>query len=327
MSATSEEKTRPEAHPEPTEADFILRRYKGQKPPAPDWFNKAIAAPAKEGRVDVQGASINWRQWGDPSKPGILLVHGNGAHAHWWDFIAPFFADDYFVVAPDFSGMGDSDWRTTYTRVAFCEEQVAVAEAAGLFDHETKPLIIAHSFGGLIALHTIMDETGNRFGGALIVDSRIDPPGTDGPRPPVRSRPNRVYPTVEAALERFRLAPLQPCDNHYAVDYIARHSLKATVDEDGKPGFVWKFDPSIFASMLDEWDDFQLTKINSDCPVIFMRGEKSLLADPAVAAHVQTLTTPPAHIITIPDAHHHVMLDQPLAFVSAVRSLLPVWPG
>ena len=31
-------------------------------------------------------------------------------------------------------------------------------------------------------------------------------------------------------------------------------------------------------------------------------------------------------MITVPEAYHHVMLDQPLAFVSAIRSLLAVWP-
>jgi pimeloyl-ACP methyl ester carboxylesterase len=30
--------------------------------------------------------------------------------------------------------------------------------------------------------------------------------------------------------------------------------------------------------------------------------------------------------VVIPDADHHVMLDQPLAFVAAIRALLEVWP-
>ena len=31
--------------------------------------------------------------------------------------------------------------------------------------------------------------------------------------------------------------------------------------------------------------------------------------------------------IAIPDSHHHVMIDQPLALVSALRILLATWPG
>jgi pimeloyl-ACP methyl ester carboxylesterase len=30
--------------------------------------------------------------------------------------------------------------------------------------------------------------------------------------------------------------------------------------------------------------------------------------------------------IEIPDAEHHVMIDQPLAFVAALRGLLAGWP-
>ena len=36
---------------------------------------------------------------------------------------------------------------------------------------------------------------------------------------------------------------------------------------------------------------------------------------------------PPGLIeIEIPDAHHHIMIDQPLALVAAIRALLSVWP-
>ena len=44
--------------------------------------------------VEVDGAGIELLTWGDQGKPGILFLHGNGAHADWWSFIAPFFARD-----------------------------------------------------------------------------------------------------------------------------------------------------------------------------------------------------------------------------------------
>ena len=31
--------------------------------------------------------------------------------------------------------------------------------------------------------------------------------------------------------------------------------------------------------------------------------------------------------VEIPEAHHHIMIDQPLALVAALRSLLAVWPA
>jgi pimeloyl-ACP methyl ester carboxylesterase len=32
-----------------------------------------------------------------------------------------------------------------------------------------------------------------------------------------------------------------------------------------------------------------------------------------------------APVVTIPEAHHHLILDQPLAFVAALRTLLADW--
>jgi pimeloyl-ACP methyl ester carboxylesterase len=46
--------------------------------------------------------------WGDPSKLGVLLLHGFLAHARCFAFITPFLAKEYYVVAYDFFGMGDS---------------------------------------------------------------------------------------------------------------------------------------------------------------------------------------------------------------------------
>ena len=71
----------PDVHPAPKEEDMTLARYGGEKPAAPDWFNWAIAQEASEASVEVDGTRIAYRSWGDPSKPGLLLAHGNGAHA------------------------------------------------------------------------------------------------------------------------------------------------------------------------------------------------------------------------------------------------------
>ncbi|HIG24197.1 alpha/beta hydrolase [Henriciella sp.] len=307
--------------------DMTLARYGGEKPAAPEWFNWAIAQEANEASVEVDGAKIAYRSWGDPSKPGLLLAHGNGAHARWWDFIAPFLATDYYVVAPTFSGMGDSDWRKSYSFPLFSREQHAVCEHAGLFDHAEKPIIVSHSFGGIISLFTTIAEGGDKFGGAVIVDSHLEPPGDERPRPPRRTRANRTYSSFNEALARFRLAPPQPCENDYIVDYIARHSIREMTSEDGEEGYSWKFDPFIFNSLMDEWNDVDLTSMETRCPIVFMRGGLSDLVPDRVADYMCSLQDPPVPMITVPEAYHHVMLDQPLAFVSSIRGLLAGWPG
>ena len=300
-----------------------LGGYAGQYPPAPDWFERAISTRYETEYLDIAGRKVHYQRWGDRSKRGLLLTHGNGAHAHWWDFIAPYFAEHYHVVALTFAGMGDSDWRGTYQLNDFSADQLAVAKASGLFDHPQKPIIIAHSFGGFVTLNTGARH-GDQFGGVVIVDSPVNPPDRDHRGPPRAGRPNKIYPSLDAALARFRLAPPQVCENHFAMDYIARHSLKKVTDEKGNEGWTWKFDPSIWRRFTMEESPADMLKA-IPCRLAIIRGEESALMPDDVGAYMQELLGHQVPYVSIPHARHHVMLDQPLAFVAALRMMLAEW--
>jgi len=187
-------------------------------------FTRALDTEPTSHKVDVEGCPIHYLQWGERTKPGLLLVHGNWAHARWWSFIAPFLAREYSVVAVDMSGMGDSGFRDTYSVEMFAEEQMAVCEAAGFFENSEPPIIVAHSFGGFIAILTGA-LYGDRLAGTVIVDSPVNPPDRPGGPPDRQVRPHRVYKTLADAVLLFRLAPPQTCDNLYATACIARTSL------------------------------------------------------------------------------------------------------
>ena len=78
---------------------------------APKWFSRALKHTPESSTVQVEGCPIRCLRWGDPDAPGIVLVHGGAAHAHWWSFLAPMLASAYNVVAFDMSGHGDSGRR------------------------------------------------------------------------------------------------------------------------------------------------------------------------------------------------------------------------
>ncbi|MEC7288823.1 MAG: alpha/beta hydrolase [Pseudomonadota bacterium] len=300
----------------------LLARYRGAKPEAPAWFETAVNTPYSEHFADVDGVRIRYQRWGDRSKPSLMLCHGNGAHAHWYDFIGPAMAAEYHVIAMTFSGMGDSDWRDSYDMDKFSAEQIAVCEHAGLFDDGRKPVIVAHSFGGFITMN-MASRHSQKFAGVIIVDSPIRPPEDEWDGPPVRSTRNRVYANLEAGLARFRLAPPQPCENHYIVDYIGRHSLKQVENTAGQSGWTWKFDPGVFVKF-----DFDRTRSNLidniTCKLSFMRGEDSVLVSDRIWDYMRGLRDD-LETVSIPGAQHHVMLDQPLAFVQAVKDQLRAW--
>lgn len=327
--------THPKPGELPPEVQAPLAAYGGAEPPAPQWFKDAVANAPERTFVESLGTKLEVLTWGEVGKPGLLFVHGNSAHADWWSFVAPFFARDYRVAAFSLAGMGASDWRERYSVADFRHDAEAVAQAAGLHESGRKPVYIGHSFGGAQVFYAAAYFPG-QMRAAIIVDTRVH-----GPSLEVETRKrqeemrlkaqspgglaNRVYPTLEAALARFRLAPPQPAGLPFAADFIARRSLRRAPMADGSgEGWTWRFDPS----MLVRMDRSALRQVYErtepiQVPLVHIYGGKSeLMADLRSAPSPVPPETP---LIEIPEAYHHIMIDQPLALVSAIRALLAAW--
>ena len=306
-----------------------LAALHGAEPPRPAWFSEALAHQPECSSHDVQGARIETLSWGERGRPGLLLLHGKMAHARWWSFIAPFFAATHRVVALSFSGMGGSDWRESYSAQTWADEAIDAAQAAGAFDGVEPPTVVGHSFGGFVSL-LCAQQHGQRLKGVFALDMPLMSRELRQARarPGLRQafadvRPTKLYPSLAAALARFRFAPEQSCENLYIADHIARTSLKQVPATDGSPAWTWRFDPKVApvgpsraAQALAE----------RRCPVAIGWGADSALVTPAVARYACELAGADAPRIEIPAARHHVMVDQPLALVSALRVLLQTWP-
>jgi pimeloyl-ACP methyl ester carboxylesterase len=279
---------------------------------APDWFWAAVETPASEHKVAVEECDIAYRIWDDSAGTGLLFVHGMNAHSHWWDFIAPQFADEYRVVAMDLTGMGDSDFRYEYDPATYAAEIAAVLDAAALGPDS---FVVAHSFGGYMAVKAA-NLFPDRFAGLVLVDSGIRHPDEPPPdRPSMGGRAKR-YPDRETALARFRLQPPQPCENQYLLDHIARHSLMPV---DG--GWTWKFDEDLPTSLAGSErlaDDYRNLRVKLG--VIY--GADSELFSSRTLQYMRELVPQPFPAVAIPDAQHHVFLDQPERFVAALKEML-----
>ena len=286
----------------------------------PVWFDEALAWPLESAFVEVEGCPVHYLRWSSPAQGaperGILFVHGGAAHANWWRFIAPLLARRYRVAALDLSGMGDSGRREVYDARQGSAEMLAVAAAAEL---GPRPFVVGHSFGGYMTMRLAAIH-GQDLGGAVIVDSPIRPPGEDESATPRRALSlERQYPSFEIAVERFRLMPPQECANPFLVEFIARHSVR---ERDG--GWSWKFDVNAMGAR--RWDEpFAEHLGNMNCKRALIYGADSALVDRRIAAHMAGIMGPSAPVVEIPQAHHHLLLDQPFAFVTALDALLSTW--
>lgn len=282
--------------------------------PVPDWFEEALAQKAVEGELEVDGCPIAYRRWGDPALPSLLLVHGGGAHSRWWDHIAPFFSRECCVTALDLSGHGDSGRRAVYTFDHWAEEIAALATSC---PSDQPPVVVAHSLGGF-ATFCSAARFGDSFEGIIIIDSPVRAPSPEEQAKRNREAfgPLRIYPDRQSALDHFRTVPDQPVLLPYVLDHVKEHSLRAV-----EGGWTWKFDPTFFDNIGEVGPDV-LAAI--PCRVAVLQAENGLVT-PDIGRRMYELLGRTAPVIEIPLAYHHVMLDQPIALVTAVRSLLADW--
>src|SRR5580693_5556317 len=56
----------------------------------------------------ANGASVFYREAGDPKAPTVLLLHGFPTSSHMFRDLIPLLADRFHLVAPDYPGFGYS---------------------------------------------------------------------------------------------------------------------------------------------------------------------------------------------------------------------------
>jgi pimeloyl-ACP methyl ester carboxylesterase len=288
---------------------------------APAWFATAVADRAEAGATVVDGCPVAHLRWGQPGAPGLVLLHGGAAHARWWDHLGPLLAAGgrHDVLAVDLSGHGDSGWRERYSLEGWAAEVLAVVDAVGM---AARPVVIGHSMGGFVAIDAAAGH-GDELGGAIVVDSpvrRPDPESQEARGGRLFRRP-KTYPELDEALRHFVLVPPQPPPPRYVHDHVARHSLHEVAG-----GWTWKFDPALWAKRPARRDADYADKLSRvRCRLAVVHGQRSGIVDASVTDYMAERLGRRAPFVEIPEAHHHLILDQPLAFVAAVRALLADW--
>lgn len=294
---------------------------------APAWFTNALAVPRTHEFVTIHGAQIHYLAWGERNQPGLVFVHGGGAHAHWWTHIAAQFADIYRVVAIDLSGHGDSDHRShdgthPYGLDLWTEEVIGAIQDAGIVG---PAVVIGHSMGGFVTVATAARYP-DHVRGAIVCDSPISEP--DPEITPIRDRnifgTERTYPSREEALQRFRTVPRQAHYLDYVMEHVGFQSLGHVPTNDGD-GYRWKFDRGIFSGFNQPIRVIALPFLKDvQCRLALLRSENGLVTRDIGDAMYERLGRV-APVIEIPEAGHHAMLDQPLLLLVTIRALIADW--
>lgn len=292
------------------------------QPPA--WFTSALAAQVRTLACRLpDGRALALRSWGNGPQL-IVLVHGGGAHARWWDHIGPLLVrPGETVAAVDLAGHGSSDWLTGASgraATAGCydlplwagdlvELMAALAPAA-----TAPPILVGHSMGGLVAWMTAARPDA-QLGGVIAVDSPIGDVELAASSPVRPVRPHRIFTTRAEILARFRTLPDQELTLPYVMAHLARTSITAVAG-----GWRWRHDPAVLhhafaTSAAPERDRVRLALLLAEQTIV----------RPVTLRYLDDTMGDSIEIGTMPRTGHHAMLDQPHVLVAAVRAILDAW--
>jgi pimeloyl-ACP methyl ester carboxylesterase len=110
-------------------------------------------------QVQANGISLHVATAGDPKKPAVMFLHGFPEGWFSWRSIMAAMADDYFVIAPDLRGYGQSDKPADgYGLMTLTDDVHDVVERL-----TNKPItLVGHDWGGALTW-----MYGHRFGETL----------------------------------------------------------------------------------------------------------------------------------------------------------------
>ena len=276
-----------------------------------------------------QRLRLHYVDWGNPSAPPLLLLHGGRDHCRNWDWVAQALRDEWHIVAPDLRGHGDSAWSEdgNYAISSYIYDLAQLVHQQAL----APVTIVAHSLGGNIALRYagIYPEQVRK----LVAIEGLGPPprrlaGEAGRGIDVRMRAwieerrglsgrlPRRYPTIEAALARMQE------ENKHLSPAQARHLTQQGVNQNEDGTYSWKFD-----NFVRVWPPYDMTRADIEvlwgriaCPTLLVVGEESWATNPAEDGRARHFRH--AEVLSVEGAGHWVHHDRLDVFLQALRRFL-----
>jgi pimeloyl-ACP methyl ester carboxylesterase len=281
---------------------------------------------------DRRGLRLAAHTWGKRGSPVVLMIHGFLDCGRSWTDIADLLQDDYYVIAPDMRGFGESGWVGAGGYYHFYDYYDDVLGWLRSLEIEEFSLI-GHSMGGSIATGVAAIE-GSRCGRLILLEG-MGPPAsnpnhsmnrlrlwaaamardkTDGDINHRRSQ-RRILPDLAAAASRLRKynPRLTPQRAMTFASYLT---------EPADAGVVFRHDPlHITPAAKPYWiEEAAVTWQSLAAPVLVLSGGESKMPTEDLPGRVAHL--PDGRSYVVPGAGHNIHHDRPELVASAIRSWL-----
>ena len=229
---------------------------------------------AREDWIRSDGLRLRYVEWGSPTAPAIIALHGLRSFAYTWEPVALPLAERFRIIALDQRGRGQSDWdpKREYYTAAYVRDLEGLVDALGL----QRFVLLGHSMGGANAF-VYAAEHPERLAGLVIEDigpgSSATSAGAQRIRRELLATPSE-FSNWDAAVAFWRSQ--RPNIPEAAVHARVHHSMK-TLD-DGR--VIWRHDSQGIAQarlnataqqLVDLWPHVRAVRT----PTLLLRGARS----------------------------------------------------
>ncbi len=261
----------------------------------------------------INGLRLHVLDWGEPTSPTLILLHGGVVSCRTWGPFCAMLADKYRLIAVDMRGHGDSEW----PRDGDSNHNLMADDLAKLITtlELDNPIVVGHSVGGMLLMR-VMLKSPELLGSAVLVDV--------GPKTAYNgwkarnevTEPSRLYDELEEYVQRnaprlkrseehmrrnARHEFMQRMDGRYQLKYDPRHPMGGP-DEKTMPGL-----PTLE----------QMVAYQGRCLVV--RGGNSWFLA-AEDAEEFAATLPRGELATVPDCDHPVYIENPVGLATVIEA-------
>jgi 3-oxoadipate enol-lactonase len=260
-------------------------------------------------KIPVNGTNLGYDDHGIGLP--ILFLHAFPLNRYMWqgELMALLSDERYRLVALDWRGFGESEINNTLsTMELFADDVAGLMDALGI----QQTVLCGLSMGGYAAF-AFLRKYPQRVSGLILADTR---PGADTTE--AQSNRENVARLAEtqgagavADLQMPRLLSEYTREHHTEVEIRVRQMIEAATVQ----GIA-----AASRGMAERADSTELLA-GITCPTLIIVGEQDALTPPSIAqeyaAHI-----PGAQLAVISNAGHLSNLEQPEAFIQAVRGFL-----
>lgn len=288
-----------------------------------------MTAPRHLDRFPSQRLSLAYAEWGDPTAPPLLLVHGGRDQKRSWDAVADRLARTYRVIAHDLRGHGESDWVSDGDYGVMDH----VFDLASLVQHLEldRFTLIGHSLGGNITLRyaglypdqieKLVAIEGLGPSPKMLAERQAQPvterlTNWIDQRRQLSGRGARVMADLETAKARMKAAfPHLP-------DPLIHHLTETGVKRNEDGSVSWAYDPAGMGRSPSDIPHADFVHLWSQitCPTWLVYGADSWASNPAEDGRAEPFQN--AAVSLIEKAGHWLHHDQFEDFMSQLEGFL-----